>query len=323
MGDHTQYGLVGLSTIEDYETNRIKRHEYTLPKKEADRTKLTDVQSANVGPVFLTFRENQEAIKERMAGIVSATPCYGDVTCDDGVRHVLWQCTPEDSQWFVEQFENIQSLYVADGHHRTAAAYNVGKKRREAAIAAGQEITGEEPFNYFMTLYYPADNLYIMDYNRVIKSLNDLTEEQFMAALEENFEIRPLADGESTTVESRHKYSLHIGGRWYKMAIRQEKLDFSTPVTQLDSQIITDKILTPILGIEDIKRDPRIDFVGGIRGHEGLVQRCQQDCVAAIALHPASIEELLDVADAELIMPPKSTWFEPKPRSGFVMRVFE
>ena len=174
-----------------------------------------------------------------------------------------------------------------------------------------------------MTLLYPADNLMIMDYNRVIKSLNDLSVEQFLEALEENFTVRPLADGESTKVEARHTYSLFIRGKWYKMAIKPEKIDFSTPVSQLDSQIITEMILSPILGIQDIKRDPRIDFVGGIRGHAGLEQRCSQDCVAAIALCPIKIEELLDVADADLIMPPKSTWFEPKPRSGFVVRVFE
>ena len=174
MGDHTQFGLIGLASVEDYEENRIKRHELTLAKKEADRTKLTDVQSANVGPVFLTFRENQDVIKARMAQITEAQATYGDVTCDDGVRHVLWQCGEADSAFFVEQFASIQALYVADGHHRTAAAFNVGKLRKQRAIDAGQEVTGEEPFNFFMTLFYPADNLLILDYNRVLKSLNDM-----------------------------------------------------------------------------------------------------------------------------------------------------
>lgn len=239
------------------------------------------------------------------------------------MRHVLWRCSVEDSAFFVQQFEQIPALYVADGHHRTAAAYNVGKLRRQAAIDAGEQVTGEEPFNFFMTLFYPADNLLVLDYNRVIKSLNDMTHQEFLTALEENFNVRPLADGEDSKVKKRHSYSLYLNNKWYCMEIKEDKIDHSTPVTRLDSQIITNLVLNGILGIEDIKRDPRIDFVGGIRGHEELVRRCQTDCVAAIALHPCSVDELLEVADAELIMPPKSTWFEPKPRSGFVVRCFD
>lgn len=322
MNGHTQFGLIGEASVDDYEHNRIKRHELTLAKKELDRTKLTDVQSANVGPVFLTFKDNQEAIKARMNQIVTSQAAYGDVTCDDGVRHVLWQCSVEDSAFFVEQFAAIPALYVADGHHRTAAAFNVGKIRRQRAIDAGQEVTGEEPFNFFMTLFYPADNLMILDYNRVIKSLNEMSTDDFMTALGENFDIRPLADGESSKTKARHTYSLYINNKWHVMSIKPEKIDFSTPVSQLDSQIINELVLRQIIGIEDIKRDNRVDFVGGIRGHDELVRRCQTDCFAAIAMHPCTIEELLDVADAELIMPPKSTWFEPKPRSGFVVRTF-
>ena len=174
-----------------------------------------------------------------------------------------------------------------------------------------------------MTLFYPADNLMILDYNRVIKSLNDMSSAEFMEALSENFDVRPLADGELTKVPKKHQYSLFIDSKWHVMNIKPEKIDYSTPVTQLDSQIINEHVLKNILGIEDIKRDNRVDFVGGIRGHDELVRRCNTDCVAAIAMHPCSIDELLDVADAELIMPPKSTWFEPKPRSGFVVRCFD
>ncbi len=253
---------------------------------------------------------------------VESTPCYGDVTTDDGVRHVVWKCSEEDTAFYVEQFAQIPSLYVADGHHRTAAAFNVGKKRRQAALEAGQDVTGEEPFNFFMTLFYPADNLMIMDYNRVVNSLNGLSVDQFLEALQENFTVRPLTEGETSKVDERHSFSLFIGGQWHKMAIKPEKIDHSSPVTELDSQIITDLILRPILGISDIKNDPRIDFVGGIRGHAELERRCKADCIAAIALCPVDIQELLNVADANLIMPPKSTWFEPKPRSGFILRLF-
>ena len=313
---------MGVASIEDYENNRIKKHEFTLPKKELDRTKLTNVQSANVGPTFLTFRENQDAIKERIAAIVAATQPYGDVTCDDGVRHVVWKVSVEDSAWFVEQFAGISSLYIADGHHRAAAAFNVGKMRREAAQAAGT-FTGEEPFNFFMTLLYPADNLLILDYNRVIKSLNDLSPEAFLEALGDNFTVTQLEEGQSSKVPQRHSYSLFLGGKWYRMVVKEDKVDQSTPVTRLDSSIITEFVLKAILNIQDIKNDPRIDFVGGIRGHAELERRCQVDCVAAIAMFPCPIQELLEVADAGLIMPPKSTWFEPKPRSGFVVRLFD
>ena len=156
---------------------------------------------------------------------------------------------------------------MADGHHRTAAAFNVGKLRKQRALEAGQEVTGDEPFNFFMTLFYPADNLLILDYNRVLKSLNDMSTDDFLAALEENFTIRPLADGETSKVLARHSYSLYINSKWHIMAIKPEKIDFSTPVSQLDSQIINEHVLKQILGIEDIKRDNRVDFVGGIRGH--------------------------------------------------------
>lgn len=221
----------------------------------------------------------------------------------------------------MEQFADISALYVADGHHRTAAAYNVGKMRRQAAIDAGH-FTGEEPFNYFMTLLYPADNLMILDYNRVLKSLNDMTPEQFLTALQEKFTVRPLEEGEETKVPATRQFSLFLNNTWYRMEVKEDCVDNSSPITRLDSQIISDLVLKGILGIEDIKRDARIDFVGGIRGHDELVRRCQNDCVAAIALHPVTIDQLLEVADANLIMPPKSTWFEPKPRSGFVVRCF-
>lgn len=322
MNGHTQYGIMGCASIEDYETKKIKRHEYTLAKKELDRTKLTDIQSANIGPVFLTFRENQEVIKARMAQ-VCATPSYGDVTCEDGVRHVVWRCSAEDSAFFTEEFAKISALYVADGHHRTQAAYNVGKIRRDKAIEQGVEVTGEESFNYFMTLFYPADNLLILDYNRVLKTLNDLTEDQFLEGLKDNYLIEPLAEGASTMPAEKHSFCLLINNKWHSMVLKPEKLDNSTPVTSLDSQILNDTVFGPILGITDLKNDNRIDFVGGIRGHQELERRCKDDCKVAITMKPTLLEDLMNVADANLIMPPKSTWFEPKPRSGFIVRCFE
>ena len=257
-----------------------------------------------------------------MAQIAATTP-YGDVTCDDGVRHVLWKSSVEDSDWFRQIFSEIPHTYVADGHHRAAAAYNVGKLRRDKAIAEGKQVTGEEPFNYFMTLLYPADNLLILDYNRVLKTIGDLTSAQFLEGLHENYDLEMIPQGGQTKPVERHTFSLLIENQWWKMTLKPEKLDESTPVSRLDSQILNDTIFGPMLGITDLKNDSRIDFVGGIRGHSELERRTQEDCVCAIALKPTEIDELLDVADAGLIMPPKSTWFEPKPRSGFVVRCFE
>lgn len=319
---HTQQGIMCCASIEDYETNKIKRHEFTLPKKEKDRTDLTDTQNANVGPVFLAFRENQEAIQAKIKEIISG-PSHGDVTSDDDVRHVLWRCSKEEATWFEEKFAEISALYVADGHHRTAAAYNVGKKRRDAAIAAGHNVSGEEPFNYFMTLLYPADNLFVMDYNRVIKSLNGMKTEEFVDKLKEIFTFEPLQAGESTKPPRKHQLTLFIDKAWHKLTFKPEKIDKSTPVTCLDSQMLTEMVFKSILEIENIKTDPRIDFVGGVRGHKELERRCSVDSICAFAMHPISMDELMTVADAGLIMPPKSTWMEPKPRSGFVVRCFE
>jgi uncharacterized protein (DUF1015 family) len=191
MGTHTQKALVGLASNKDYEEKRIKKHEYTLAKKEEDRTKLINIQNASLEPVFLTFRDNQEPIKNKIEE-VSMRECYADVTTDDAVRHVLWRCTPNESLWFIDEFEKIPNLYVADGHHRTAAAYNVGKIKEKEKIAAGQEVTGDEPFNFFMTLFYPVDSLKVYDYNRVLKSLNGLSSLEFIDKLSHNFDIKEL-----------------------------------------------------------------------------------------------------------------------------------
>jgi len=254
---------------------------------------------------------------------VSERECYADCTTDDEVRHVLWRCTEEESAQFVSEFGKIPALYVADGHHRTAASYNVGKIREQEAKDAGKEVTGEEPFNYFMTLFFPAKVLKIYDYNRVLKDLNGNSSEEFMEKLSQHFELSPVPEGATTYPSSIHKFTLHIDGKWWYMNLKESSLDKSTPITQLDSQILTDLIFDPICNIKDLKKDPRIDFVGGIRGHKELERRCQKDCKAAIAMYPCTMDEIMNVADADMIMPPKSTWFEPKPRSGLIMRCFE
>ena len=262
-----------------------------------------------------------------MDEVIQSQKPYGDVVCDDGygdVQHVLWKCPKETSNFLEKAFEKVSALYVADGHHRTAAAFNVGKAQRQAAIEAGKTVTGNEPFNFFMTLLYPSDNLMILDYNRVLKSLGDHTEESFLTALEENFTVQPIEQDGSSQVENKHEFSLYMReSGWYKISLKPEKLDKTNVISQLDSQIMTEKILTPLVGIKEIKKDSRVEFVGGIRGHSELEKRCSEDCVAAIAMKPVLLEELIAVADAGKIMPPKTTWFEPKPRSGFVVRCWD
>ncbi len=191
-----------------------------------------------------------------MIETVSQRESYADVTMDsDGVRHVLWRCTPAESEWFVQEFEKVPNLYVADGHHRTAAAYRVGKIKEQEKIDAGQKVTGDEPFNFFMTLYYPVDSLYVLDYNRVLKSLNGLSSAEFMDKLSANFELCELAAGSETKPAAPHKFTLHIDSKWYSMNLKETSLDRSTPITQLDSQILTDLVFTPICGITDLKKD--------------------------------------------------------------------
>ena len=243
------------------------------------------MQNASIEPVFLAFKHNQEIIKERIKHIIESNEPYGDVTCDDGVRHVLWKCSVDDAAFFTAEFEKIPCTYVADGHHRTAAAYNVGKMRREQILAAGQQVTGEEAFNFFMALHFPADNLMIMDYNRVLKELNGMNNDQFLERLGEHFEITPI-EVLDTKPKNIHTLSLFLNQTWFNLALKPTSLDTSSPVTVIDSHMLTELVLKPMLGIEDIKKDPRIDFVGGIRGHQELVKRCNEDCVAAFAMFP-------------------------------------
>lgn len=196
--------------------------------------------------------------------------------------------------------------------------------RREAAKESGQELTGEEPFMYFMAIHYPESNLKIMDYNRVLKTLGDFTSEQFLEKVSESYDISPLEEGPADPKpQSKGQCSLYLGHKWYSLRVKEEKIDKSNFVKQLDSQLLTDLVLSPILGIHDLRSDERIDFVGGIRGLSELEKRCKEDCVAAFAMYPVQLKELMDIADAGLIMPPKSTWFEPKPRDGFCTRCFD
>ncbi|CDW79948.1 UNKNOWN [Stylonychia lemnae] len=324
MNGRTQYGLVAASSIEDYENDKIKKHEKTLPKKEEDRTKLIDIQNANIGPVFLTYKKG-DSIKEKVNSIVKQNEPYQRVVSEDDIEHQLWKIDSLENRFFEEEFKQIDQTYVADGHHRSAASYNVGKYRRDYALSRNSKITGDEDFNYFMSILYPADQLQIMDYNRVLRSLNNLTNKEFIQKLSQFYQVSEHSNQsiEAVKPNRKHQFSLYLkDDKWYNCELKPEYTQ-QDPVKNLDVQLLNDLVLDNILGIKDVRTDKRIDFVGGIRGLKELEKRCADDCVAAFAMNPVIIDDLLLVADSGLIMPPKSTWFEPKPRAGFIVRVFD
>lgn len=320
MGNILQFGIMLEASVDEYEKNIIKKHELTRKKKEDDRTKLTNTQSANVGPVFLTYSDCDD-INRKVGEIVKDIP-YFHVTTKDDVQHTLWKCNKEDSSFLVKAFEKVNCLYIADGHHRAASAYNVGKMRKEKAIEAGIKITGDEDFNYFLAIVYPASQLHIFDYNRVLKDLNSKTPKEIFNELEQIFSIRKFDKGENPKPQRKNQFSFFIEKQWFELTLRKE-FSSNDPIKGLDVEILTQFVIGPIFGIKDIRNDERIDFVGGIRGLKELERRCEVDCVCGFAVFEVQIEEVMKVADYSLIMPPKSTWFEPKPRSGAVIRVFK
>lgn len=279
MDGRTQFGVVAGASVEDYENNVIKKHELTRKKKEEDRTKLTDIQGANTGPVFLTYIAQPE-IDALVNNVTSRSP-FNDVTTNDGVRHTLWKCSVEESKEFVNLFAEIPQTYIADGHHRSASAYNVGKLRKERAQnqsggkkkkgKKGKQQTEVDPdYNYFLALHFPHNQLKIFDYNRVIKDLNGHTPEQFLTALRENFELYEVSERKPP---AKHHFSLYLNGKWTGLKIKPEKIVGTDPVSKLDSYLLTKLCLAPILGIEDLTTSERIDFVGGIRGLDELERR--------------------------------------------------
>jgi uncharacterized protein (DUF1015 family) len=319
MGGHIQYGIMGLSSIEDYENDKIKKHELTRKDKEEDRTKFVDIQNANIGPVFLAYNP-QKSIDDIVAKTIKGEPYSRNIT-DDKVEHTLWMITPEDSDAIVNVFGTLPSTYIADGHHRAASAYNVGKKRREEFIKKGGKITGDESFLYFLTILYPANQLMILDYNRLLKSYNNHTEAEIMKMVGEKYAIEEIKGDPKP--KGKHNHSMYIGGKWHSITLKPGMVDEKDPIKSLDVEILLTNVLKPIFNIQDPRTDKTIDFVGGIRGLKELEMRCAKDCKVAFAMYPVSVQEVMSVADAKMIMPPKSTWFEPKPRSGFVVNIFE
>jgi uncharacterized protein (DUF1015 family) len=318
MDGRTQYGLVAGASVEDYLSGKIKKHELTRRDKEEDRMIHVRRQSANIEPVFFAYPANGE-MDAIVARVTASEPEYDFTAEGDGFGHKLWKITdPATIARITEIFADIPALYVADGHHRTAAAALVGQER----AAANPHHTGDEEYNYFLAVIFPDDQLKIIDYNRVVKDLNGLSPEEFIKALEKDFTVEERGTGEYRP-ERLHNFGMYLAGRWYSLTAKPGTYDDTDPIGTLDVTVLSNLVLDKILGIKDLRTDKRIDFVGGIRGLGELSRRVDSgEMAVAFALYPVSMRQLTDIADTGNIMPPKTTWFEPKLRSGLIIHEF-
>lgn len=314
MDKRTQTGIVACASIDDYLNNVIKKHENTRADKEVDRITHVNTLSAQTGPIFLAYRADSvinDAVKK-----TKENKALYDFISPDGIRHQVWKMTDITLVENVRKaFEGIDSVYIADGHHRAASAVKVGLKRRQE----NPGYTGNEEFNYFLSVLFPDEELMILPYNRVVKDLNGYTQEEFLNKIKEKFDIAE--SDKQVSPDKKGTFGMYLGGKWYKLTAHKDIMS-DDPVDGLDVAVLQDNLLAPVLGIGDPKTDKRIDFVGGIRGLSELEKRCREDCVVAFSMYATSIAELFAVADAGKLMPPKSTWFEPKLRSGlFIHRI--
>lgn len=319
MNGKTQYGLVVGAWVEDYVNGVIKKHELTRRDKEEDRMKHIRATNANIGPVFLAYPDDA-VLDALVAKYTARQPEYDFVAPDDGFGHTFWVVDNDDDiAAITRQFAQMPALYIADGHHRSAAAALVGLEKARQ----NPNHTGDEEYNYFMAVCFPADQLTIIDYNRVVKDLNGLDAAAFLQAVEKNFEVKDMGADEYRPT-CLHNFSLYLEGKWYSLTARPGTYDDNDPIGVLDVTISSNLILDEILGIKDLRSDKRIDFVGGIRGLGELKKRVDSDEMKmALALYPVSMKQLMDIADTGNIMPPKTTWFEPKLRSGVVVHKLE
>jgi uncharacterized protein (DUF1015 family) len=317
--EKTQYGLVGCASVDDYLNNKIKKHELTRKVKEEDRMKHVRVTNANMEPVFFTYpaRKNIDEIVSNW--VATHQPEY-DFTADDGFGHHFWVV---DDREVIEKltgfFAEIPAVYVADGHHRTAAAALVGKEKREN----NPNHKGDEEYNFFLAVHFPDNQLTIIDYNRVVTDLNGLTEEEFIEKLKENFVVEDKG-AEIYKPDRLHNFGMYLGGKWYSLTAKEGTFDDNDPIGVLDVTILSNLVLDKLLDIKDLRTSERVDFVGGIRGLGELKKRVDSgEMKAAFALYPVSMQQLIDIADTDNIMPPKTTWFEPKLRSGLVVHLLD
>ena len=314
MWEKTQYGIVGCASVDDYMNGIIKKHELTRPDKEEDRMNHVRFTNANAEPVFFAFKDHDE-LQKIIDHVVAMDPEY-DFTTEDGVGHHFWTIDePATNARIQYLFDNeVEALYVADGHHRTAAAALVGAERRNN----NPNHRGDEEYNFFMSVNFPESHLRIIDYNRVVRDLNGLSAEQFIERLKESFEVSLVGNEEYRPEALRH-FAMYLNKQWYKLVAKPGTWNDADPVRALDVTILTEQVLAPILDIQDLRRSTRIDFVGGIRGLGELSRRVDNgEMQVAFALYPVSMQQLMDIADSGAIMPPKTTWFEPKLRSGLV-----
>jgi len=320
MNNTTQYGIVGAAAVDDYLNGVIKKHELTRPDKEEDRMKIIRVNNADLEPVFFTYPAVDE-IDQLVSEVVNSKQPEYDFVADDGFGHHFWVVEDDATNEKIERLfaEKVPYTYVADGHHRTAAAALVGKEKREN----NPNHTGQEAYNFFMTVHFPDNQLQILDYNRVIKDLNGHSPQTFVDKLKESFEIEEKGN-EPYRPARLHEFSMYLEGKWFALRAKDGTYDDNDPIGVLDVTILTNQVLQPILDIQDLRRSKRIGFIGGIRGLKELQRRVDSgEMKVAFALHPVSLKQLIDIADTGNIMPPKTTWFEPKLRSGLVIYKFE
>ena len=314
MDGRTQYGLVVGASVDDYLTGKIRKHELTRKEKEVDRMHHIEINNANIEPVFLSFPTN-EVLEQVIADTAQTAPEY-DFVSEDGIGHTLW-CIADDKvvNTITDAFGKIPYLYIADGHHRTAAAAHVG----EAKAKADANHTGAEEYNYLLAVCFPESHLKVMDYNRVVKDLNGLSDEEFLQKVALHFEIEEKGE-EIYKPAKLHNFALYLSGKWYSLTAKEGTYDDTDPIGVLDVKISSDYILRDILNIQDLRTDKRIDFVGGIRGLGELKNRVDSgEMRMALALYPVTMRQIIDIADSGNIMPPKATWFEPKLRSGLII----
>lgn len=319
MGKHEQTGLVACASVAEYENDRIKKHELTRQEKEDDRVNHIDHLNAQVGPVFLTYQA--ETVIDQLIEKVVQTEAEYDFVSQDGIRHIFWVVqNPELIAEIQVAFRKIDPLYVADGHHRSAAAMRIKQMRQ----SANKNHTGNEEYNYFLTVIFPHNQMQILDYNRVVKDLFGLNKDTFLQKVSEKFTVRKSEENQPFKPAKAHEFGMYLQGKWFKLEAKPGTFDAFDPVKRLDVSLLQENLLSPILGITDPRKDKRIDFVGGIRGLKELEKRVASgEWAVAFALHPTSIEDLIAIADAGKIMPPKSTWFEPKLKSGLVVHLLD
>lgn len=316
MGTHQQTGLVAVASVADYNTNRIRKHEFTRPDKEDDRVRQIDALNAQTGPVFLTYRRNTE-VDGIINQVVAQTPVY-DLTADDGVKHTFWVIDNEKQITTLTQtFDAMNCLYIADGHHRSAAASRVAAMRQSHGKAGA-----EAPYDYFLSVIFPDNQMQILDYNRVIRDLNGMTPEQFKQRIASAFEVT--AEAGACKPQRAGEFGMYLAGNWYCLRIKAALVPQQDPVGRLDVNLLQNNLITPVLDISDPRRDKRIDFVGGIRGLKELERRVNSgEMQVAFAMYATQLSDLMAVADANEVMPPKSTWFEPKLADGLVSHMLD